>query len=30
MIGAMQALPKIGFWQAFPILGAGLMYGEEC
>ena len=28
MVGAMQALPQIGFWQAFPILGAGLMYGE--
>ena len=28
-IGMMQALPKVGFWQAYPIVGAGLWYGED-
>ncbi len=28
-VGMMQALPKIGFWQTYPIIGAGLWYGED-
>lgn len=27
-IGMIQALPKVGFWQAFPIIAAGVQYND--